>query len=73
MPQRLENAWGRTLDLLMGSAGFGEDAGIMASQLERAATIIDRSPTAIGNLFETEPSQFYAALDAYAPSAKASI
>jgi hypothetical protein len=62
----LDQAWNTTLSSLLGRTGVGDDAGIMAAQLERAARILAHPPTATGALFQTEPASYYAMLDAHA-------
>jgi hypothetical protein len=53
---------------MLGHSGIGEDAGIMAAQLDRAAAILLRPVVAAGCLFDSEPAGFTAMLEAHAPA-----
>lgn len=61
MDDSVTRAWGALLDRMAG--GGDADAAIMAAQLERAATLLDRPAVAAGSLFALEPSSYPAALE----------
>ena len=66
MSSLLETAWSTTLHAMLGPSGIGDDAGIMAAQLDRAALILQRPAVAGGCLFNSEPASFTAMLQAHA-------
>ncbi|WP_075214264.1 hypothetical protein [Mongoliimonas terrestris] len=66
MDDSVTRAWGALIDRMSG--GGDADAAIMAAQLERAATLLDRPAIDPGSLFTLEPSSYPAALDRLAGS-----
>jgi hypothetical protein len=71
MSSPLETAWATALEAQLGPSGPGADAGIMAAQLRRAISILQRPPLPDGSLFGMEPSSYHDRLMLHAPAGPA--